>query len=422
MLKQLKIQKALEIKRQKLKEIETKAADILKRSQDTQAALEEAATDEDLDLLETEIQNIESEKTDNETEKKTVEDEIADLERDLQEINERSSASNKDSQKRDKGDHQMNGTNRLQVRELLKTGEYYNRSDVKEFYEKFKNLRAVTGGELLIPEVVVNRIMDILGDYSTLYPLVDKIRVNGTARILIDTDTTPASWIEMNAALPVGDVGSLATLDFDGFKVGKITFVDNYLLSDTNIINLDEYVSRKIARAIALALDIAILNGTGAAGKQPAGIIPAIPAGNRVTVAEGAPMAEYVKPIGLIDTGLDAVGEIRAVMRRSTYYSYFLEMTINVNGAGENVGRLPNLVRPDILGIPVTFNNSMAADQVLYGEFDKYTLVERENIAIDNSDQVRFVEDQTAFRGKGRFDGKPTKAEAFVLVTITPAV
>jgi HK97 family phage major capsid protein len=97
-------------------------------------------------------------------------------------------------------------------------------------------------------------------------------------------------------------------------------------------------------------------------------------------------------------------------------------MSINVNAAGETVGRLPNLTTPDILGIPVTFNNSMAADQVLYGEFDKYTLVERENIAIDNSEHVRFVEDQMAFRGKGRFDGKPTQPEAFVLVTIIPAV
>lgn len=421
MLKQLKIQKAIEIKRQKLKDIETKAADILKRSQDTQTALEEATTDEDLSLLETEITNIEAENLANESEKKTVEDEIAQLERDLEEINERSKASNKQSQTRDKGDNQMKGINRLQVRELIKSGEYFERSDVKEFYEKFKNLRAVTGGELTIPEVVVNRIMDILGDYSTLYPLVDKIRINGTARVLIDTDTTPASWVEQNAALPVGDVGTIATLDFDGFKVGKVTFIDNYLLQDS-IINLDEYISRKIARAISLALDIAILNGTGAAGKQPAGIIPAIPTGNRVTVAEGDPIAEYVKPIGLIDTGMDAVGEIRAVMRRSTYYAYFLEMSINVNGDGDVVGRLPNLTRPDILGIPVTFNNSMAADQVLYGEFEKYTLVERENIAIDNSDQVRFVEDQMAFRGKGRFDGKPTKPDAFVLVTITPAV
>lgn len=421
MLKQLKIQKALELKRQKLKEIETKAADILKRSEDTQAALNEAVNDEDLNLLETEIQNIEKEQTDNEAEKKTVEDEIAALEADLQEVQERAKEAQQ-TQTRGKGAQEpMKVTNRLQVRELLKTGEYYKRSDVVEFYEKFKNLRAVTGGELAIPEVIVNRIMAILGDYSTLYPLVDKITVKGTARILIDTDTTAAQWIEQNAALPVGDVGTLAYIDFDGFKVGKITFVDNYLLQDS-VINLDEYVSRKIARAISLALDIAILNGTGAAGKQPTGIIPQIPAGNRVSVAADAPIVDFVKPIGTIDTGLDSVGEITAVMKRSTYYNHFLEMSINVNAAGEVVGRLPNLTRPDILGINVVFNNSMAADQVLYGDFQQYTLVERENISIDNSEHVRFVEDQMAFRGKGRFDGKPTKAAAFALVTITPAV
>jgi HK97 family phage major capsid protein len=417
MLKQLKIQKALELKRQKLKEIETKAADILKRSEDTQAALAEAASEEDLNLLETEIAGIEKEQTDNEAEKKTVEDEIAALETELEEVTERADKTKQQTQ-RSKGVSDAM-VNRLEVRELLKTGEYYKRSDVVEFYDKFKNLRAVTGGELTIPEVVVNRIMEILGDYSTLYPLVDKIRIKGTARIIVDTDTTPATWVEQNAALPVGDVGTLATIDFDGFKVGKITFVDNYLLQDS-VINLDTYIAQKIARAIALALDIAILNGTGAAGKQPTGIIPSIPVGNQVSVASNAALVEFVKPIGLIDTGLDSVGEIIAVMKRSTYYNHFLEFSINVDGAGNVVGRLPNLTRPDILGIRVVFNNSMAEDEVLYGDFQMYTLVERENIAVDSSDQVRFVEDQMAFRGKGRFDGKPTKADAFALVTITP--
>jgi HK97 family phage major capsid protein len=419
MLKQLKIAKAIEIKRSKLKELETKAADILKRNEDTSAALAEAVSEEDLNVLETEIGNLEKEQNDLDAEKKTVEDEIAALEEELDDVKERAAESNKQKQTREKG--VIEPMNRLQVRDLLKSGEYFKRSEVVEFYEKFKNLRAVTGGELVIPEVVVNRIMDILGDYSTLYPIVDRIQVKGTARILIDTDTTPATWVEQNAALPVGDVGTLASLDFDGFKVGKVTFVDNFLLQDS-LINLDEYVVKKIARAIALALDAAILNGTGVAGKQPAGIIPAIPAGNRVTVAEGEDLVEFLKPIGLIDTGVDNVGEITAVMKRSTYYSYFLAYSINTNDAGDVVGKLPNLTRPDLVGIPVIFNNSMAEDQVLYGDFDKYTLVERENITIDSSDQVRFVEDQMAFRGKGRFDGKPTKAEAFALVTITPAV
>ena len=419
MLKQLKLAKSIELKREELKKVEAKAEALVKRNDDLKQALEEAKTEEDIKTVEVEIDKIEAENVEIENEKKTIEAEIEELEVELEDVKERSAKTNQDKKTRAKGE--IEPMNRLQVRELLRTGEYYKRSEVIEFYEKFKNLRAVTGGELTIPEVIVNRIMDILGDYSTLYPLVDKIQVKGTARILIDTDTTPATWVEQNASLPTGDVGTLAYLDFDGFKVGKVTFVDNYLLQDS-VINLDEYVSKKIARAISLALDIAILNGTGAVGKQPTGIIPSIPVGNQVTVAEGAPIAEFVKPIGLIDTGLDSVGEIRAVMKRSTYYNYFLEMSINVNADGEVVGKLPNLARPDILGIPVTFNNAMANDEVLYGDFDQYTLVERENIAIDNSEHVRFVEDQMAFRGKGRFDGKPTKPEAFALVTITPAI
>jgi HK97 family phage major capsid protein len=419
MLKQLKIQKSLELKREKLKEVQTKAAAVLKRSQDAEKALEEAKTEDDIKVVEAEITKIEAENIAIENEKKTVEAEIEELEQELEGVQERAAATNKQTRSTSKGE--IDPMNRHQVKELLRTGEYYKRSEVIDFYNKFKNLRAVTGGELTIPEVIVNRIMEILGDYSTLYPLVDKIRVKGTARVLIDTDTTPATWVEQNAALPISDVGTLAYLDFDGFKVGKVTFVDNYLLQDS-VINLDEYVSNKIARAIALALDISILSGTGAAGKQPTGIIPTIPVGNQVSVAENAALVEFLKPLGLIDTGLDSVGEIRAVMKRSTYYAQFLEYSINVNGAGEVVGKLPNLTQPDLVGIPVTFNNSMAADEVLFGDFDMYTLVERENIAIDNSEHVRFVEDQMAFRGKGRFDGKPTKPEAFVLVTITPVV
>ena len=92
---------------------------------------------------------------------------------------------------------------------------------------------------------------------------------------------------------------------------------------------------RKLQEQLHLRLDIAILNGTGAAGKQPTGIIPSIPAGNQVDVAEGSPIVEFVKPIGLIDTGLDSVGEITAVMKRSTYYAYFLKCSINVNGNGK---------------------------------------------------------------------------------------
>lgn len=417
-LKQLMVSKKIEQRKSALVDLMLREEDFENRSTELVAALEKAQTDEEITTVESEIDKLDSDKQEVANKKSVLEDEIKTLETELEQLN--SNAPN--NQQRSKtlpnqtrGEESMN---RLQVRELLKTGEYYERSEVKEFYEQFKNLRAVTGGELTIPEVVVNRIMDIMGDFTTLYPLVDKITVKGTTRILVDTDTTAATWIEQKAAIPTGDVGTIAAIDFDGFKVGKVTFVDNYLLNDS-IINLDDYITKKIARAIAKALDIAIVKGEGSANKQPTGIVPSLKAEHKVEIKADANLVKNtVKQIGLIDTGEDTVGEIAAVMKRSTYYNRFLEYSIQVNAEGNVVGKLPNLKQPDLLGLPVVFNNGVEVDQVLFGEYDKYTLIERESITIDNSEHVKFVEDQTAFRGKGRYDGKPTNVDAFVLVTI----
>ena len=411
MLKQLKLRKELELKKQEREALISQEENFKKRSLELEEKLKNATTEGDFSGLTDEIEALEKEKKEADLEKKKslIDGEIERIESELQDLEERSKSNNIEK----RSEKQMG---RMQIRELLRTGEYYREKEVKEFYEKFKNLRAIGGEGLTIPQLVIDRIMDIVGDYSTLYPLVDKIKVKGTARILIDTDTTPANWIEQVGTIKTGDVGTITHIDFDGFKVGKITFVDNAILQDS-IINLDDYVTKKIARAIALALDNAILNGTGAVDKQPQGIIPNIPEGNLVTVTSGK-LVDIIKPIAKIDTGDDSTGEIIAVMKRSTYYDKFLEYSINVNAEGNVVGKLPNLNSPDLLGLRVVFNNHMPANKVLFGEYEKYTLVEREDITIDKSEHVKFAEDQMAFRGKGRFDGKPTKTSAFVLVTL----
>lgn len=419
MLRQLMLSKKIEQRKASLAELQAKVEELKTREKELEQALDEAQTDEEINTVEEEITKLEKEKKELDEQKSKLEGEIEELESELEELNSKEPKNDKRNSKKVEG--RSENMNRLQVRELLRTGEYYEREEVREFYEKFKNLRAVSGGELTIPDVVVNRIMDIMGDYTTLYPLVDKIQVKGTTRILVDTDTDAATWIEQSGTIPSGDVGTITNIDFDGFKVGKVTFVDNYLLQDS-IINLDNYVTNKIARAIAKALDKAIVKGEGAANKQPTGIIPSLPAENQVTVtADENLLKNLVKQIGLIDTGEDSVGEIVAVMKRSTYYNRLVEYSIQVDSDGNVIGKLPNLRQPDLVGLRVVFNNYLDDDTVLFGDFSKYTLVERENITIDNSPHVKFTEDQTAFRGKGRFDGKPVKPEAFVLVTIEDA-
>ncbi|CCO08268.1 phage major capsid protein [Desulforamulus hydrothermalis] len=421
MLRQLVISKKIEQRKNALAELMIQEEEIQKRSTEFEAAANEAKTDEEIAVVEEEVTKLEAQKDELEQKKSKLQGEIAELESELEQLNAKSPTGEQRSVNQQKrGEVQMAKEYHIsQVRRMLETGEYYNLPEVREFYEKFKNLRAVSGGELTIPNVIINRILDIVGDYTTLYPRVEKIRVSGTARILIDTDTSAASWIEMASSIPTGDVGTITKVDFDGFKVGKVTFVDNYLLQDS-IINIDDYVVRKIARAIAKALDLAILKGEGASQKQPEGIIPKIPAGNQKTVeADEKLLVNLLKNVGLIDTGDDSVGEIVAVMKRQTYYNRLLEYTINVNSEGNVVGKLPNLTQPDLCGLPVVFNQNMDVDKVLFGVLDQYTMVIREDISIDRSEHVKFVEDQMAFRGKGRFDGKPVRPAAFALVTIT---
>lgn len=422
MLRQLVISKKIEQRKNALAELLIEEENIQKRSEELEAMARDAKTEEELAAVEDEVTKLEAQKTEVDEKKSKLQGEIAELENELEQLNAKEPNDQQRSNQKRGGTEMAKEYHIAQVRKMLETGEYYNLPEVREFYDKFKNLRAVSGGDLTIPNVIINRILDIVGDYTTLYPRVDKIRVSGTARILIDTDTSAASWIEMGASIPTGDVGTITKVDFDGFKVGKVTFVDNYLLQDS-IINIDDYVVRKIARAIAKALDLAILKGQGATNKQPEGIIPNIPAGNQKTVtADDKLLVNLLKHVSLVDTGDDSVGEIVAVMKRQTYYNRLLEYTINVNSEGNVVGKLPNLTQPDLCGIPVVFNQNMDVDKVLFGVLDQYTMVIREDISIDRSEHVKFVEDQMAFRGKGRFDGKPVRPEAFALVTIEDPV
>lgn len=420
MLKQLRLRSERRSLQMQLDALHEKHEALDARQRQAETALDEAQTEEDFALVRAELDAIEAELREAGLPQAEHElnGQLTQIDNQLRELDERAQQDGgtppaPDAQEREEHLHM----NRYQVREMLKTGAYYERAEVKEFYDRFRQLRAVTGQALTIPNVVVSRIFDMMGDYTTLYPLVDTIRASGTVRILLDTDTTPATWLEQTGKLPEGDVGTITNVDFDGFKVGKVTFVDNCMLQDS-IINLDDYVTRKLARSIAMALDKAIAAGKGSASKEPDGIIPKLSSTHKVTVTAPTGYYDLVKPISLIDTGEDTCGEIVAVMNRKTYYNRCLQYSVQTTAAGEVVAKLPNLHQPDLLGLRVVFNNNIPDDAILYGDFSKYTLVERESLTLKSSEHVKFQEDQMAYLGLGRFDGKPTKPDAFVLVTI----
>lgn len=400
MLKQLMLSKKIEGLRSTLNDYLEEETKLTTRSEELEASIDEAKTDEEIEVVEEEVEKLEEEKKELEEKKSKLEGEIKELEQELEQLN-----SKKPNNSQRSGGEEMKLETRTQAIDRL------NEPEVREFYEKLstavRNKRALSGEDLVIPNTVLNRIQVKVGDYSSLYKEVEVISMSGTARAIFDGAIPEAIWTEM--CDPVQELATaFEAVELDGYKVGGFIPVCNAVLEDS-MIDLANYVEDRIARAIAKAIDKAILIGAGALSKQPEGIVPAITA-NAVT--SDFTSADLLPHIGAIDNGEDNTGEIIAVMKRQTFYNHFLRVATASDG--REVAQ--NVNTPNIAGLRVVFSQYAPDDAVIFGDFKKYLLGERRGIQLTSSTDVRFIEDQTVFKGTARYDGKPVTADSFVLV------
>lgn len=439
-LKALITKRNLDLKRKQLEGLRAKDADFEKREQELETAINEAESEEDQNAVEDEVSKFDAEKADHEAEKSKLTGEIEQLEADLKETEESAPTVTEDNKKR--SDNKLSRDyfagmtqedrvylGRADVR--ARYAESLKIEEVRTFYENVRDAvmskRALTETDLTIPDDVYNRVQILVGDYGVLYSEVDVVSLNGTARIVLDGANPEAIWVEM--CDPVQELASSFTaVEIDGYKVGGFIPVCNAIIEDS-MISLAMYVERKLAIAIAKSLDKAILSGTGATGKQPMGIIPNLATANSVTLADnvtGGIFGSMFSNLALIDTGENDVGEIVAVMKRSTYYNSIAPRLVIANSGGTYT--LPNINAPSFAGLRTVFSQYMPDGQALVGDFKKYVLGERAGVKLATSIDVRFIEDQTVFKGTARYDGKPVnldtsgKTADWILATIPAPV
>lgn len=419
-LKQLMLAKKIEQRKKLLEDVTANEVKFATRSSELEASINEAEADEEIATVEDEIEKLEKEKTDNDDQKKKLEEEISGLENELEQLN--SQAPEPPSEGRSsqgfttlkafnpEGESRMK-VNKFETRSQIL--ERLNNEEVKDFYGKVRdaimNKRALTGEGLVIPELVMDRIKPMIGDYSNLISEVEVLPLNGTARAIVDGAIPEAIWTEMTGAVQELAL-AFDAVELDGWKVGGFVPVPNSIIEDS-MIDLVNFIEDRIARAIAKAIDRAILTGTGAVGKQPEGIIPAVTA---TATTSDFKLASLLAAVGAIDTGEDEVGEIIAVMKRATYYNRILPQTVVNTSDGRQV--VQGVENPNIAGLRVVFSQYAPADAVVFGDFKQYMLGERRGVQLASSTEVRFIEDQTVFKGTARYDGKPVNPAAFALV------
>lgn len=426
-LRQIMLTKKIEQRKASLAELIDQEKALETRAQELEKAIEEAQTVEEEAAVTEEVEKYENDKTELTGKKTTLEGEIADLEGELEELNSKEPTNTPvvdGGEQRQKQSQSQGGETRMRENKYETRAqmlERLNQPEVREFYatvaKAVQDKRALSGADVIIPESVINMIQQRLGDYSTLYREVNVETLNGTARIIMDGAIPEAIWTEM--CDPVEELATaFSQTELDGFKVGGFIPVCNAILEDA-MINLANFLETRIAMAIAKALDKAILIGEGATAKQPLGIIPALASVTDHNVTSDGTLGNIVGNMSLIDDGEDGVpvGEVIAVMKRSTYYARIAPQTFLPTADGRLVIQTAQSPRlPD--GTRVVFSQYAPADTIVLGDFKKYLLGERRGVQLAVSTDVRFIQDQTVFKGTARYDGKPIYPEYFVVIKI----
>lgn len=313
---------------------------------------------------------------------------------------------------------------------------FFKNENVVDFLHNVRSAytekRSIGNVGLLVPEIMLPIIRQVTEEASKLMKHVNAMYVPGNGRQNVMGNIPEAVWTEMCAKLNELNL-SFNNVELDGYKVGGFIAVCNAMLEDADDVALATEVLNAIGKAIGLALDKAILFGTGT--KMPVGIYTRLAqtakpddypetarpwvdlhTSNIVSIAsskEGAALyKEIVKASGKTRNSY-ATGARFWAMNETTYTNLLAEaLSFNASGA---IVTGQSMTMP-VVGGAIEILDFMPDNLIIGGYGENYALAERAGTNLATSEHYRFVEDQTVFRGTARYDGKPVIAESFIAI------
>ena len=435
-LKALVLRKRIDEKNKALAALREKDAEFETREAEIRASVEELteeSTQEERRAVDDAVDAFDAEKKAHEEAKATLEREVGDLEGELKaEETAQEDAPNETPAEERKDEKKMETREKINVQE-----NFVQREDVKEFLTNVRDVisekRALTNAGLTVPTVMLGLIRENIERFSKLYDKVFVRRLSGNGRLNIMGTIPEAVWTECCANLNEMDL-VFNNVEVDCNKVGAFIPVCNAILEDSDV-DLANEILTAIGQAIGLALDKAILYGTGV--KMPLGIVTRL--AQTTEPADYPPTARTwvdlhtsnIKSIAAATTGVALFQELLVdsgaakgkysrgakfwAMNETTYTKLVAEsMSINASGAivsGVN-GTMP------VIGGDLVVLDFIPDNVIIGGYGDLYLLGERREITLNRSEHARFIQDQTVFKGTARYDGQPAIAEGFVAIGI----
>lgn len=443
-LKALLLKKRMDERKKALDALTALDADFATRAAALEQSISEVTeetSEEDRSALEEMVSSFDAEKTEHEDKKKSLEREIGDLETELAA---EEAAQNTDpapapaapeaEERKEKKHMEYRSIKRMTAQERT---EFVAREDVKAYLSEVRSCisekRALTNVGLTIPEVMLGMLRQSIGEYSKLYKHVNVKPLSGDGRLVVMGTVPEAIWTDCCANLNELDL-VFNDVEVGCWKVGGFFAVCNASLEDSDIDLAAELISA-LGQAIGLALDKAILYGTGT--RMPLGIVTRLaqesqpgsyPAtarpwadlhtSNLVYLTAGQTGATFFAALAEAcgkAKGKYSTGAKFWAMNETTH-TKIVANAVSINAAGAIVSGV-EMTMP-VIGGAIEVLDFIPDNVIIGGYGDLYLLAERAGSKFATSDHVRFLQDQTVFKGTARYDGQPAIAEGFVGIGI----
>lgn len=290
--------------------------------------------------------------------------------------------------------------------------------------------QAFTGTDVALPETVIDNVMQ---DIKTNHPLLNAITFTNTAtltKILVNKQGVQmAQWGALNSAVTKELSGAIGKMDLTLCKLTAYMPISKDML-EVGPQWMDSYIRETLSEAIALALETAIITGTGK--DQPIGMDRNVsdsasvvggvyPQKDKVVLAELSP-EEYGKILALV--AKDPKDETKARPVSSVIF------VINPLDYFTKVMPASTVLRPDgtyannVFPYPTELIQSCAITQgtAIIGLASKYFMgmgPGSNGGKLEFSDEFKFLDDERTYLIKLYGNGRPLDNNAFQFIDIS---
>ena len=264
-----------------------------------------------------------------------------------------------------------------------------------------------------VPTQTLNKIIDKLRQTSALFPYINVSYVPGRLSLVVANAKNAATWkTEGSDGTPADD--TVVEVNLGGFELIKLVEISAAAQAMT-IDAFEDYISAEIGRQMAMAVENAVLNGSGSG--EPTGVLTGITWNeNNTSNWEAGGEVNYdalVDGLALLPTMYH--NNAVFVMNRKMLFGGVRKIK-TADGQPIFTYNPQDPARNSILGYPVIIDDFMPDDTILLGDFSYYYWNFAQAPSIETSREAGFRSGKVVYRGLAVADGKPALAEAFVKI------